>query len=820
MRGRFFKRFAILLCSSAPGGAWAQPTAAGSSADREGQPAPAGQTKANEDQNQEIVVTAQRREENLQEVPIAVTAFDREALEATSAANVGDVARRTPGLVSVGGATGGNDGYYFIRGVGQGDFTAVQDPGVATYIDGVYLGRTSGANFELADIEQIEVLRGPQGTLFGRNAVGGAINVITRTPGNVFHATGRARYGSRNRFDIQVGAEGPVIEDRLAASFSFATFNQDGYARRVIDGRTEGDIQTVAARGKLRWTPSDRVAVTLAADYTTNDGTSDPWQLIEANERPNQPPSPFFHSPLGVALPNQTLFTLLGLPGTSINADRTTDFRTSFQSVIPIYDLRVWGASGTIEWDLSDSVELRSITAYRDLDQLSSADYDGTQFVFYDQTQTTVQQQVSQELQLNGQAFNKRLAYTLGLFYYTEEVAQNNGITLGGAPQRGRYDLAVVNNQSIDVDVESYAAYGQTTFDLTEQLSLTGGVRYTYERKEVTYDFLVDNRGGTGVFVQIAPGVIIPFRSRLGQPALPPGLTIQQIFGPQASIVPAGFVRTLPVTTRENEWESVIGRAALEFQPSKDALFYGSWSRGFKSGGFNSRPVVAADIVDFGPEYVDTFEIGAKTDWWDNRFRFNIAAYFSKYSDRQLLITPLPVAGQPQQFFVIDNAGDVDIYGFEIETVFRPTPRLMVDATFSYAKSEYTSLTQPAINGGITFSSRLPQLPEYTFSVGGQWKAPIGSLGDLVLRGDLSYQDDVFFDSANSPRIRQQGYALLNLRATFLPTDGDWRISVFGRNVTDTRYINRGQDVFNGFGVAVRGPARPAELVLEFGFDF
>jgi len=768
----------------------------------------------------DIVVTAQRRTEKLQEVPISITAFDANLLEATSATNLGDVAMRTPGLISVGGATGGNDGYYYIRGVGQGDFTAVQDPGVATYIDGVYLGRTSGANFELADIQRVEVLRGPQGTLFGRNAVGGAINVITRTPGNEFRARGRVRVGSRDRFDLQVGVEGPIIEDRLAASGSFATFNQDGYAKRVIDGRTEGDIKTVAARGKLFWTPSDRLSFTLAADYTNNNGTSDPWQLVEANENANQPPSPFFHSPLGVALPNAALFRLLNLPGTSINADRTTDFRTSFQSVIPIYDLTVWGVSGTLDFELSDNVRIRSITAYRNLDQLSSADYDGTQFVFYDQTQTTLQEQFSQEFQIIGQALDNRLNYTAGLFYYTEDVAQNNGITLGGAPQRGRYDLAVINNQRIDVAVQAYAGYAQTTFNFTDQLALTGGVRYSYEKKEVTYDFLIDNRGGTGVFVQIAPNRIIPFRSRLGQPALPPGVTIQQIFGPQAFIVPAGFVRTLPVIDRQADWQSVIGRAALEYKLNEDALFYGSWSRGFKSGGFNSRPVVPADIVAFNPEYVDTFELGAKTDWWDNRFRFNIAGYYSQYSDRQLLVTPLPVEGQPQQFFVIDNAGDADIYGVEVETMFRPTPRLIFDGTFSYATSKYTSLSLPAINSGITLNSKLPQLPKYTFSLGAQWNAPVGSFGDLVLRGDVSYQDDVFFGSNNSPRTLQSGYEIVNLRATLVPNHGKWRVSAFGRNVTDTKYINRAQDVFGGFGVAVVGPARPAEFGIEFGFDF
>ena len=204
-------------------------------------PLPADE-QAQRDANPEIVVTAQRREENIQEIPVAVSAFSAETLQSISAANVGDVSTKTPGLVSVGGATGGNDGYYFIRGVGQGDFTAVQDPGVATYIDGVYLGRTSGANFELADISRIEVLRGPQGTLFGRNAVGGAINVVTRDPSGVRSMRGLIRAGSRKRLDGQVSLDLPIVGEQLGLLASFASFHQDGYATRVIlepSSRTE-----------------------------------------------------------------------------------------------------------------------------------------------------------------------------------------------------------------------------------------------------------------------------------------------------------------------------------------------------------------------------------------------------------------------------------------------------------------------------------------------------------------------------------------------------------------------------------------------------
>ncbi|MGZ8310480.1 MAG: TonB-dependent receptor [Allosphingosinicella sp.] len=779
--------------------------------------------QAQRDENPEIFVTAQRRAENLQEIPVAVTAFDGELLEATSATNVGDIAAQTPGLISVGGATGGNDGYYFIRGVGQGDFTAVQDPGVATYIDGVYLGRTSGANFELADIERIEVLRGPQGTLFGRNAVGGAINVITADPSGEFHVRGFVRAGSRSRLDVQATVDFPIIDDQLAGLVSVGAFTQDGYAERVIDGRTEGDIGTLAGRAKLRWTPSSTISVVLSGDYTRNDGTSDPWQLVEARETPNSPPSPFFHSPLGVALPNQTLFNITRIPGPGLNADRTDDFRTSFQSVLPVYDLTAWGVSGTVTVDFTPDIQLKSITAYRDLDQVSSADFDGTQFVFYDQVQSTVQDQFSQEVQLLGQSFDNRLDWVIGGYYYTEDVLQNNGITLGGRPFRGDYAGAVINNQLIEVEVDTYAFFGQATFAITDQLALTGGIRYSNEEKSVTYDFLIDNRSGTAVFVTggfLPPGVIIPFNSILGQPALPPGLTIQNIFGPTARILPPGFVRTLPVTSLSDEWDAWTGRAAIEYEPNDDMLFYGSWSRGFKSGGFNSRPVVPADIVAFDPEYVETWEIGAKTDWWSNRFRFNIAGYFSQYTDRQLLITPLPVAGQPQQFFVIDNAGDVDIWGIEVESLFRPTSRLLFNATAAWSDNEYTRLTQPAVNSGLTTQSRLPQLPEWTFSLGAQWRAPLASFGDLVLRGDLSWQDDVFFGSNNSPRTLQEDYAILNLRMTLEPAGRPWRVALFGRNVTDTAYINRAQDVFDGFGVAIIGPARPSEFGIELRVDY
>lgn len=808
-------------------------------------------------QIEEVIVTAQKREERLQEVPIAVTAFDASALGDRSMVTVGDVARFTPGLVQTSGSTGGNDGFYFIRGVGQADFTAVQDPGVATYIDGVYLGRTSGANFDMLDVERIEVLRGPQGTLFGRNAVGGAINVISADPSGEFGGKLLLRGGSRERLDAAATVDVPLIRNVIDAKLSALTRNQEGWGDRVIDGGTMGDIETVAGRLKLVWHAGDRLDMLFSLDYTDANDTNDPMGLVEAQEGRNGfcvapiPPfcvpdgtSPtgfrtlFWHTPLGAPLPNEAVMGLIGAaPASGINSERFTDLDRTFVSVHSVYDLEVWGISGTIDVELGP-VRVRSITSYRDMDQHTSGDFDAARFVAYDQNQFTVQDQISQELQVSGLAFDGRLDWIGGLYLFKEESDQVNAITLGGAPLRGAFGSSTVNNQNILVDVTTYAVFGQGTFDLTPEWSFTGGIRYSYEEKETTYDFLIDNRSGNAVFIQggfFPPGVSIPWPSFGGDiiPGAVPNPTAFPLFGacpapfldpdgpgPAPPIVFAcaapGFVRTLPVTTLRDDWESFIGRAALEWQPHDGLLAYASWSRGFKSGGFNSRPIVAADITSFDPEILDTFELGIKADWWNRRLRTNVTGYYSDYRDKQLLVASL----QPGQFFIIENAGDVDLWGIELEAVAVPAEPLRLELSVSWNDNEYSRLSPEALASGITKDMEQPNLPEWMLALGAQYTWPVADLGEFTLRGDWYYQSDAFFGSVNTARSRQDSYDVLNLRGTFRTADGRWSLSVFGLNALDEQYRVAAQDTFTSFGTAFFWPSRPAEWGIEASFEF
>ncbi len=788
---------------------------------------------------EEIVVTAQKREEILQEVPISITAFTGEDLTSRSSFDVRDLEQFTPGLTNSSGGTGGagGQGNYFIRGVGQSEFTAVQDPGVATYVDGVYYGRTGGANFRLLDIERIEVLRGPQGTLFGRNAVGGAIHVITADPTDEFGGKALVRTGSRDRLDGEALVNLP-ISDTLSTKVSALWHNQDGPTESVIDDRTFGDIDTLGGRVKLLFKPSDSFNALLNLDATRNEGTSTGAILLNANENNGR----IFYGLQQVAFPNEATMAALRARGidaparSGISSEISRDPYLSYQSAEPIDDTETWGAALTLNFDF-DAFGVRSISAYRELDQQVANDYDGSRFVYFDQMLTTVQDQITQEIQVFGDG--ERLDWQVGAFYFTETSDQNNAIAQGGSPFRLDYNSAVINNQAFENETESYAAFSQLTFNVTEQWSVTGGVRFTHEKKDTDYDFNFDNRAGTAVYVNggiFPPGVNFAWPSLLGDvvplapsrtnlPFLPgsscDGALISPVptppFGAFRCVAPGVLPINLPSIS--DSWDSWTGRAALEYQASDDLLWYLSWSRGFKSGGVNSRPIAPADVLPFDPETVDQYETGLKADWLDNRLRTNVAAYYSDYKDMQQLYAPPPPppgSNQPQRFFVIDNVGDVEILGAELELIAAPTDAWLFNLGVTWMETEVK--TVKVLASGIIEGNELTGRPDLTLFAGAQYTFNLGELGDLSLRADYYSQGDAWDDAQNTNKA--EGYDLINARATYTEPNGRWNVSAFGRNLNDEVYSLGDQNVVSSFGTHFGWYGMPREWGLEASINF
>jgi iron complex outermembrane recepter protein len=405
---------------------------------------------------EEFVVTARRRTENLQDTPVSISAFTTRDLEQRTVTALPDVADYTPNLRRSAGPQGGSSAHYYIRGLGQLDFIASTDPGVGVYVDGVYLGRTTGATFDLLDVERIEVLRGPQGTLFGRNTIGGAISVISSAPPLEPRARVAVSLTSPAKQEARLMFGGPLGSGRVAADAAVLVKSQDGWQRRLIDGLRFGAERTYATRGVLDWHAADRLDLRAEVDATRSRGTADPHLLAAAN--PVRGGRPEF-----------------------VVADPEITWSSQWSND----DLDVRGASLVATYELAHAT-LKSITAYRTLDSATGIDFDGSPHDDLDQLVQTAQRQRSEELQLTGRAHAERLDWLVGTFWFDEAVDQAIPIVF--------YGTRISQNNALDN--RSAALYAHVSYALTERLGVSGGFRSTKERKAHAFNHAIGS-GGT-----------------------------------------------------------------------------------------------------------------------------------------------------------------------------------------------------------------------------------------------------------------------------------------------------------------------------------
>jgi iron complex outermembrane recepter protein len=731
----------------------------------------------------DIIVTAERREERVQDVPIAVSVLSAQELIARSVENVGDAIAVAPNVARTGGANGRGDANFYVRGVGQIDNSVTVDPGVGVYVDEVYLSRIQGASFDLFDIERIEVLRGPQGTLWGKNTIGGAISIVTRdpTPGE-WSGRGRLLYGSRERmegfatFNIPMG-------DRGAMSVTGLVRSQNGWARNVFTGETQGDVRTEGVRIKLKTDLTDRLSIRLSGDYIHDHGTPvnqvllnfDPSILrpVFISPRPGVPPIPAGVrpglSPTGVAFP------------ADLAVDRG-DRRTSFNSIPLIDTIKSGGVHGTVTWDFSDLASLKSITAYRELNRRVWNDFDGTGYRLYDSFNRINQEQFSQEFHLTGSGLNDRLNYVVGLFYLQEKAA--NLVELCTGTNGPRLTGACLNTiNPIRINVDSYAAFTNVQYKLTDQLQLSAGLRYTYEERDQFFSSRLDNTQPGGVVGIGAPIFRIPRGTSLVQ--LPP------------SAVSADFDAWTP-------------KVSLDWKLAEDALVYASYARGFKAGGFTGRPSQAL-ITAYDPETIDTFEIGTKLTLQRGLF-LNFAAFQSDYEDIQLLFQI------PPGLFDTTNAGSARIRGWEAELFGRVTPRFGVNASVGFLDAQYTRI-DPRVSG-VSLNDRLPLVSKWQVSLGAQYDLPITATSEFTMRADVNYRSRFSYQLENDPFEIQPGFTIVNLRGQYSFADGRYSLAVIGLNVFDKKYFLNMNDGSRSNSIAVGIPARPAEWAVEFQARF
>lgn len=712
---------------------------------------------------EEIVVTARKTQESLQRVPVSIAATSGAQLESRSVVSLPDLTAATPNITFGQQAQGGRiGGLIFIRGVGQRDSLAVYDPGVGVYIDGVYLGRMNANDLDMMEIERVEILRGPQGTLFGKNTSGGAVSIVTKQPDASADGLGgrfQATIGSRNRFDLLGSLNVPIVTDKAAIQISGSRRRQDGFAKRA-DGEDMADAHRDALRGQLKLSPHEDFTATVSADWTKIDEKNAAYKLVGVN--PNVLPIVL----LNTYTPETYDERWLSSGNYQYNGGGPNSARGTLK-----------GTSLTLEYD-TGATTLKSITAYRRVSIHNDLDPDGSPINVLDQYQQVRQKQFSQEFQALGTAFEDRLQWVVGAYYFDEKVHDNIDYAL----LTSLFGTSQSFSQDNHVKSESLALYGQGTFNLTEKLRVTAGLRYTHDKKRVDY-----TRFSFPEDVSLMPLLI----GRHGSKALSP-------------------------------------RFGLDYQWTPDVMTYVSVAQGAKNGGFNGRANAVSDFTEFDDERVWTYEAGLRSEFLDGAGRFNATAFYSSYTDLQIQITGSTVVDNaPQPFNVITNVPKANIKGGEAELTLSPGRGLTLNGALGLTFAEYTKLPTSSVfvsSGVIDLDSKFMNAPEVTITAGAEYTHDVSSSLTATARVDYSYRSKIHYNVENTAPLVQKGYGLLNARLTFEHQPSGISLSVFGTNLTKAYYIVGGFDDAGtpnpALGFTVVNEGAPREFGASLGIKF
>jgi iron complex outermembrane recepter protein len=749
------------------------------------QEAPQAETEQDSGALDDIVVVAQRQTQNLQETPVSVAAFTGDTLAERGVYDVRDLAAQTPSfnLKTDFGVANPN---IYIRGVGIGDFNANVTGAAGVYIDEVYMSAAAGQLLQFYDVERVEVLRGPQGTLYGRNTTAGAVNIFSRRPGNNFGADLRLSYGRFNDIQAEGGVDIPiapgVINTRISANFR----QRDGYIRNLYTGggpnpangsNRLADIDTWAVRGQVDIRPSESFSILINGHYGESDTTG-----VRFVNRGLLDPQAFAVGqlvPCNIGqLDTGTCVNALGYASGTSSPDEVRYNNPTGEFVSS------WGVNGRAVLELGDYT-LTSITAYERTKRNSFFDGDESPLNIVDAVHRPSYRQFTQELRLASPTSGQRFRWTAGGFYFQENLdfagtfdvfrqvrpaiaaaaaplvlpPELQGLYLGFNPA-GSPDLAAALGNPIfayptlsplyayDQRVESWAVFGQAYYDLTDQLTVTLGLRYSEEQRRFNYS------------------------TRLVEPFLPPeGILLTE--------------NSAALGNNRTSFDDMSFRAALEYRANDDLFFFGSVSRGAKSGGFNGAVLTSqAQTQPFDDEQITAYELGIRSEWLDRRLRFNVTGFYYDYKDLQLF-TLTNVGGLPQQ--VLANAPGARVYGAEFELLARPAPNFTIGAGMSLLNSR---INRDFI-GGNGVNQRGNQLafsPPVTLTGNAEWAIPMGS-NELVLQSDFTLSDRSYTDTTNTPRLRTDNGFTVNGRIAYRFNDGDFEIAAWGKNIFDERYV-------------------------------
>ena len=645
---------------------------------------------------EEVVVTAQKREENLYEVPVAVSAFNDEKLEQAIIDDVADLGRYAPSLTANNVSAGGSN--IFMRGVGNEIIAVGADSSVAIYVDGVYTPRFTSALNNFVDVERVELVKGPQGTLYGRNATGGAINIVTRQPSAETSFKGDVEISNYSGRKVRAGGGG-AVSNTLFGRLALVYNKKDNYSYNpVFDERL--DVEDMfAGNASLKWQPSDSFEALLRYDYLKDEA-------------------------LGV-VSTRVLAPGAGHAGLTFDPDpfvNGSDFRVSES----MNDMESQGFNASLTWDFGN-FRITSLSAWKHFETDLDYDADGTERPLL--SVVPISQEESRTL-----SEELRIEYTgdgpwewmAGFFYFDEDARQDLNLELLGGV------LALVPLS--DLGVEAWALFGEVSFNPTERLKLTAGLRYSDETKD---------------HVTIMNGV------------------------------------RLPDSSGTASWDALTPKFTIGYDIGEDLFVYATASRGFKSGGFNS----VSNSPVFDPEYLWNYEVGLKGATADGRARGAVTGFIYDYTDIQVRIYP-EVTGAP---IPIDNASKAEVKGLEIEGSLMPFDNFQLDLSIAYIDGSYKDYITANPNAGNALQdlsgNRMIHSPRLKANIGAEYVLDLGGAGSLSLRGEYIHSGKIYFDQFNVDQTKQASYDLWNAYVTYTSPDGRWTVAAWGKNLDDETYV-------------------------------
>lgn len=714
---------------------------------------------------EEILVTTQRREQNLQEVPVAVTAFSAVDLEESGIFTLADIEKSSPNTQMRESRGTNSTLTAFIRGIGQQDPLWGFEPGIGIYIDDVYIARPQAAVLDVYDVDRIEVLRGPQGTLYGKNTIGGAVRYVTRQLDGEASGKVKISAGDYGQQDITASGQVPLIEDQLFIGGAIARLQRDGYGTQFkgydpVSGQFTRTAENynkdvLSGRVSLRWLASDVLSFTLAADNTQDDSNNRCGSRFDTNT---------------VAAPNGEFFSPLG------------SVYDSQCGMTEVSSVETKGYSFTANYEVNSDLSLKYVFASREGATDTRIDFDGTPLDSFEVPAIYRDEQDSHELQFNYTGANYNLVG--GVFYYDGNAAGGFD-ALFGQFSSGVLTGSQFNNGVFgDVDTESTSYYVNGDFDIAERWTLTAGIRYTNDEKaaSVNRQFIITSNSIVGT---TGEGSGITF----GNPA-------------NDTVIAVRTAYTKDLTN--GDWSEVSPTLKLSYDLSDDILVYGSWSNGFKSGGFDMR---ADDFVNpiarqgYNPEVVDTYELGIKSELLDNRLRLNATVFRSDFEDMQVTVQA-PAPGLAVFSSTVVNAGESEIEGFEAEATAQLTEGLSAKLVLGYMNAEFITVQDAKFGnvaepyddgtGNIVAPWEMQNSPDWNGQFALMYNADLGNLGSLVLNSSVSYRDNTRMFDAVASILDQPSYSLWDAGATWYSSSGRWSAALQLKNLNDEIYRTGG----------------------------